>query len=93
MMFGFTTYRADVMLKHDGFSRIQRLQMMRKGLPWFFGKKGILSRVRGQYLDWFKKDFHPNQHPVIAQYDVWMDTLAESHDPILAGEAFWQAGK
>jgi predicted metal-dependent hydrolase len=42
------------MLKHDGFSRIQRLQMMRKGLPWFFGKKGILSRMRGQYLDWFK---------------------------------------
>ncbi len=40
MMFGFTTYRADVMLKHDGFNRIQRLQMMRKGLPWFFGKKG-----------------------------------------------------
>ena len=93
MMFGFTTYRADVMLKHDGFSRIQRLQMMRKGLPWFFGKKGILSRMRGQYLDWFKKDFHPNQHPVIAQYDVWIDTLAESNDPILAGEAFWQAGK
>ncbi len=49
--------------------------------------------MRSQYLDWFKKDFHPNQHPVIEQYDVWIDTLAESHDPILAGEAFWQAGK
>ena len=27
LMFGFTIYRANVMLKHDGFSPLQRLQM------------------------------------------------------------------
>ena len=93
MMLGFTTYRADVMLKHDGFNRVERLQMMTKGLPWFFGKKGILSRMRQQYLDWFNPNFHPSQHPVIAQYDVWVNTLAETSDPIAAGEAFWQAAQ
>ncbi|WP_374664606.1 metal-dependent hydrolase [Acinetobacter sp.] len=93
MMLGFTTYRADVMLKYDGFNRIERLQMMAKGLPWFFGKKGVLSRMRQQYLDWFNPSFHPSQHPIIAQYDVWVKTLEETGDPIQAGDAFWQAAQ
>jgi predicted metal-dependent hydrolase len=92
MMFGFTLYRTDVMLKTDGFNLRQRFDMARKGLPWFFGRNGILTAKRSQYSDWFKKDFHPNQHPVIRQYDVWVDTLAKTNDPIAAGEAFWQAG-
>ncbi|CAM4370375.1 metal-dependent hydrolase [Acinetobacter pragensis] len=93
LMFGFTLYRTNIMLKYDGFSMRERLQMNIKGLPWFFGKKGTLTKMSKQYRDWFKKDFHPNQHPVIAQYDVWVNTLAETGDPILAGEAFWQAAK
>ena len=48
--------------------------------------------MRSQYMDWFKADFHPSQHPVIHQYQVWVDTLAATGDPIAAGEAFWQAG-
>ena len=92
MMFGFTLYRTDVMLKTDGFNLRQRFDMARKGLPWFFGRRGILTAKREQYSDWFKKDFHPNQHPIIRQYDVWVDTLAKTNDPIAAGEAFWQAG-
>ncbi len=92
MMFGFTLYRTDVMLKTDGFSLRQRFDLARKGLPWFFGRNGILTAKRAQYSDWFKKDFHPNQHPVIRQYDVWIETLAKTNDPIAAGEAFWQAG-
>ncbi len=58
-----------------------------------WGKKGYCPACVVNISIGLKKDFHPNQHPVIAQYDVWIDTLAESHDPILAGEAFWQAGK
>lgn len=92
MMLGFTTYRANVMLKYDGFSRLDRLKLTLNGIPWFLGKEGMLTRMRPQYLDWFKPNFHPSQHPVIAQYDVWVNTLAETNDPILAGEAFWQAG-
>ena len=91
MMFGFTTYRANVMLGYDGFSRLERFKMLRQGLPWFFGRKGMFAHMKRPYLDWFKKDFHPNQHPVIHQYHVWIDTLEQTHDPIAAGEAFWQA--
>lgn len=92
MMFGFTLYRTNVMLKHDGFNRIDRIKLASKGLPWFFGKKGTLTRMKSQYLDWFKKDFHPSQHAVIRQYQVWVDTLEQTNDPIAAGEAFWAAG-
>lgn len=93
LMLGFTLYRTNVMLRHDGFSLRERLQMNLRGLPWFFGKNGVLSRMRRQYLDWFKPDFHPSQHPLIAQYEVWVQTLQETGDPIQAGEAFWQAAR
>lgn len=93
MMFGFTIYRTNIMLKYDGFSWRERLQMNMKGLPWFFGKNGTLTSMSKPYRDWFKADFHPNQHPIIAQYNVWIDTLEATGDPIQAGEAFWQAAK
>ena len=93
LMFGFTLYRANVMLKRDGFNRTQRLKMNVRGLQWLFGKQGKLRKMQSQYRDWFKPDFHPSQHPIIAQYDVWLETLAQTGDPIQAGEAFWQAGK
>ena len=91
LMFGFTFYRANVMLKHDGYTGFERVKMAVQGLPWFFGKNGKLTVMRHQYMDWFKKDFHPSQHAVIRQYQIWVDTLAETDDPIQAGEAFWQA--
>ncbi|WP_180112895.1 metal-dependent hydrolase [Acinetobacter sp. YH12131] len=93
LMFGFTLYRANVMLRYDGFSLIQRLKMNARGLQWLLGKNGKLCKMKPQFQDWFKPDFHPSQHPIIAQYDVWLNTLAETNDPIQAGEAFWQAGK
>ena len=93
LMFGFTLYRANVMLRYDGFSRIQRLKMNVRGLKWLLGKNGKLRKMKPQFQDWFKPDFHPSQHPIIAQYDVWLNTLAETNDPIQAGEAFWQAAK
>ena len=93
LMLGFTVYRANIMLKYDGFDRLARLKLTAKGLPWFIGRNGMLTKMRKPYTDWFKKDFHPSQHPIIAQYDVWLKTLADTSDPIQAGEAFWQAGK
>ncbi len=92
MMLGFTTYRANIMLKYDGFSRLERLKLTIQGIPWFLGRDGMLTKMKSQYLDWFKPDFHPSQHPIIRQYQTWLDTLEETNDPILAGEAFWQAG-
>lgn len=91
LMFSLTMYRANIMLKCDGFSKRERLNMFRKGLPWFLGRQGILTARRKEYLDWFKPDFHPNQHPIIRQYPVWVETMETTNDPIVAGEAFWQA--
>ena len=92
MMMSFTLYRTQVMLKHDGFSATQRLKMTAEGLAWLFGREGVLGPMRKAYFSWFKSDFHPNQHPIIAQYAVWVEHLARHQDPIAAGEAFWQAG-
>ncbi len=57
LMFGFTLYRTNIMLKCDGFSPKERLSMTLKGLPWFFGRNGTLTAMKKQYLDWFKKIF------------------------------------
>lgn len=57
LMFGFTLYRTNIMLKCDGFSPRERLLMNLKGLPWFFGKNGTLTAMKKQYMDWFKKIF------------------------------------
>ncbi|WP_173911440.1 metal-dependent hydrolase [Acinetobacter sp. Marseille-Q1618] len=88
---GLTLFSTNLMLKHDGFSLIQRLNMFATGLPWFIGANGTLSKMREHYLDWFKHDFHPSQHPIIRQYQTWLDVLQQTQDPIAAGNAFWQA--
>lgn len=90
LMFGFSLYRTNVMLKHDGFTGFERTKMMIQGIPWFFGKQGKLSVMHRQYMNWFNQDFHPSQQPIIRQYQTWLDALATTHDPIQAGEAFWQ---
>ncbi|OTG63211.1 metal-dependent hydrolase [Acinetobacter silvestris] len=91
LIFGFSLYRANIMLKYDGFNTLQRVKMVINGLPWFFGKNGSFSAMRTPYLNWFKRDFHPNQHAIIHQYQTWVDTLEQTGDPIAAGNAFWQA--
>lgn len=93
MMYGFTLYRTNIMLKADGFNKRERIKMFAQGMPWLFGKKGILSSMKKPYMDWYKRDFHPSQHPVLAQYPVWVETLEKTGDPIKAGEALWAAGK
>jgi predicted metal-dependent hydrolase len=92
-MFGIGLIRTNELLRYDGYSRRERAQMFMQGLPWFMGAKGLLPKMNRQFMSWFKRDFHPSQHPVIAQYDVWLKVLAETQDPIQAGEAFWQAGR
>lgn len=92
LMLGFTLYRANVLLQHDGFDGKTRFKQFATGLPWFFGRKGVLTSMAKPYFAWYRKGFHPNQHPIIAQYDVWVETLERTGDPIAAGEAFWQAG-
>lgn len=93
LMLGFTLYRANVMLKHDGFTLRERIQMNIKGLPWFFGRDGVMTRMGKQYRDWFKADFHPSQHPIVDNYEIWLSVFEETKDPIQASNAFWLAAK
>ncbi len=91
LIFGFTLYRANILLKHDGFNGRERIKLISEGLPWLFGKEGVLSVMKKPYLSWFKPNFHPSQHPVIAQYPVWLKVMQETGDPVKAGQALWEA--
>lgn len=86
-------HAANILLKHDGQSKRQRLKLVTQGLPWLFGKKGILRPMSRKWLDYFDPNFHPWQHPSLEQYQVWLDTYAETQDAIKAGEALWQHAK
>lgn len=87
----FTLYRADVMLKADGFNVLQRLKMFRKGLPWLFGSDGILAPIKDDYMAWYEQDFHPDNQSIIHSYDVWCDVYEKTGDEIQAGQALWEA--
>ena len=91
LMMYYTLYRTNYMLKVDGYSPLKRAKLFARGLPWFLGRKGKLTKMRHAYMDWFKTGFHPSQHPLIANYEVWVSTLEQTQDPIAAAEAFWQA--
>lgn len=93
LMTFFTLYRANELLRADGFSPLQRARMYAAGLPWLLGRKGLLTPMRKPFMQWFRRDFHPNDIPMVAQYPVWVQVFAETGNPLLAGEAFWAAGK
>ena len=83
----------DQMLKADGFSLRQRLLMHIKHLPWLFGpRKGVFTKMLPKLLAYYKPDFHPNQDAVIHNYAVWVEAFNRTSDPLVAGEAFYQAG-
>jgi predicted metal-dependent hydrolase len=67
--------------------------MFRQGMPWLFGRTGILASMKKPFLDWFRRDFHPDDHAMIAQYPVWLQVFEQTQDPLQAGEAFWAAGR
>jgi predicted metal-dependent hydrolase len=93
MMPTFALVRVNQMLKVDGYSRLERLNMFRQGMPWLFGRTGILASMKKPFLDWFRRDFHPDDHAMIAQYPVWLQVFEQTQDPLQAGEAFWAAGR
>ena len=39
------------------------------------GKKGVFSRLLPQYLDYYKRDFHPNNHDTTELLSVWREKL------------------
>lgn len=80
-------------LKVDGFSFIQRMKIIWRGLGKLFGSKGMLAPMGKPFLRYFRPDFHPWQQPTLAHYQVWLDAYEQTGDPIAAGEAFHQAAR
>lgn len=80
-------------LKQDGFGFFRRAGMMLRGMWWLFKptRNGVFFPVIGYYLSYFKPGFHPEQHPIVAQYATWSDTFKQSQDPLLASQAFARA--
>ncbi len=80
------------MLKQDGFAFMQRAKLWMSGLWWLYKPGGLFSSVLGHYAAYFKPGYHPWDIGQMDTYQVWLDTLNQTGDPILAGQALHAAG-
>ena len=80
-------------LQADGISPSERRAMMRKGLWWAFGRKGVFSSMLKPWLAYFRPGFHPWQQAVLPEFDRWMAVYGETGDPIAAAEALFVTGQ
>lgn len=46
-----------------------------RGLWHLFGRKGVFTRLKKPYLDFYKRDFHPTQHDTVALLEEWREKL------------------
>ena len=61
------------LLAKDG--QLLKVRQNLKGLNYIFGRKGVLSSLIPQYLDWFKPNFHPSHHDTDALLATWQEKL------------------
>jgi uncharacterized protein len=81
------------LLMGDGYSGFKRFTLITKGLWWVYGPNGLFSRSTLKLMAYFKPGFHPWQHKVIHSYPVWIKSYEESGDPMVAGDALYQAAR
>jgi uncharacterized protein len=89
----FALYKlSDQLLAADGYKWYKRLGMHISHLPWLLGpRKGVFTKMLPSLLAYYKPSFHPNQQPIVHNYDAWVSAYDRSGDPLIAGEAFFQA--
>ncbi|HVK98176.1 MAG TPA: metal-dependent hydrolase [Dongiaceae bacterium] len=46
-----------------------------RGLRYLFGRQGLFTRLKAPYLDFYRRDFHPNQHDTVALLAEWREKL------------------
>ncbi|WP_410210704.1 metal-dependent hydrolase [Aquirhabdus sp.] len=61
------------LLAKDG--QLFKVRQNLKGFNYIFGRKGVLSSLIPQYLDWFKPNFHPSHHDTDALLATWQEKL------------------
>jgi predicted metal-dependent hydrolase len=80
------------MLKTDGFSRWTRTKLWAQGLWWLYKPGGMFMSTFWHYIQYYKPGFHPWQSGQMHSYQLWLDTLNRTGDPVMAGEALHAAG-
>jgi len=76
----------DDMFRTDGFSRRQRLAMWRRGLPWLYGRGGLLRSLLPAYLAYYRPDFHPWQEGQMESYEQWRAIYDATGNALLAAQ-------
>ncbi len=62
------------MLAADG--QLFKWRQNARGLKYLWnGRKGVFSRLLPQYLDFFRRDFHPNDHDTVELLAEWREKL------------------
>lgn len=69
----FMSYTVGRMLLADG--QLFKVKQNVRGLNYLFGRKGLLTRLTPQFLDWFRPSFHPNDHDTTALVAEWREKL------------------
>lgn len=46
-----------------------------RGLKTLFGRNGLFTRLKTPYLDFYRRDFHPQQHDTVALLEQWREQL------------------
>lgn len=60
LFFGFTSVSMLQLLPKSG--HLTDLKMWAKGMNYFWGTSGMVWKLLPTYLDFYKRDFHPDQH-------------------------------
>lgn len=79
-------YFVNEMLKHDGYSRGQRLRIRLKGLWWLIKPGGFAQPLLKHYLMYFKPGYHPWQETDQPGYEQWIAAFNQHRDPVEASE-------
>jgi len=73
IFFGVIFWFQTRLLARDG--QLFKLRQNIDGFRYIFGRRGVLSRLLPQYLDWFKPGFHPSHHNTDALLAEWKEKL------------------
>lgn len=70
---GFMAYTVTSLLVADG--QLLKVRQNLSGLNYLLGRKGLLTRLAPKFLDWFRPNFHPNDHDTVALVAEWREKL------------------
>ena len=87
-MFPYVIHRfMNQMLKHDGFTLTERIQLKVKGYWWLLKPGGFVTPIIRHYLPYYKPGYHPWQEVDQPGYEEWLAGFNRQRDPIEASES------